>query len=157
MFSPPASPAPELLAELVEKLDLNAHREPIFLTFFRVDCPWCAVELPRMAVAFNRHLDLKVHVIGVAVGDADDAKARAFADEKGWTFPVVADQDGTIKKAFSISRVPSVVLVDGGRYIQRLYQGVTEQLVGILEQTILAAAHAAEPPDYNMVGNGCAP
>ena len=157
MSSTTVTPAPAVLGELLHKAGFKVGNRPAFIVFFRSDCTWCTSEVPRLAIAFNRHLDLKVNVMGVAVGQDGEGTAQEFARDKGWHFPVVTDPDGTVKAAFGVERVPSVVLVNREGNIQRNYEGATEQLVGILEQTIFAAAHNSEPPAYNMVGNGCAP
>ncbi len=157
MSSTIVNPAPAVLGELLHKAGFKDGTQPVFIVFFRSDCTWCASEMPRLAIAFSRHLDLKVNVVAVAVGNDGEGTAQEFAREKGWHFPVVTDPLGALKGAFGIERVPSVVLVSREGNIQRNYEGATEQLVGILEQTILSAAHNSEPPTYTMVGNGCAP
>ncbi len=153
----PATPAPAALADLLRSLDLEAETTPVFLNFFRSDCPWCQSDLPRLAEAYGRHNDLHIHVLAVAVGDDNAESATAFAAEHEWPFAVVADESGTLRAGFGVERVPTVVLVGGTGLVECTYEGATEQLAGILEQTIFAAAHGTEPPEYHMVGNGCAP
>jgi hypothetical protein len=53
--------------------------------------------------------------------------------------------------------VPAVVAINAQGLVERTYEGATEQLPGIVEQTIFALAHSSEPPEYEMIGNGCAP
>lgn len=153
----PATPAPAILAELLTQIGLTPDDQPVFLNFFRSDCPWCASEMPQLSEIYARHEDLSVHIIGVAVG-ADTAESAAqFAREKLLSFPVIADGSGALKTAFSIERVPAIVAINAHNLVERTYEGVTEQLPGILEQTLFALAHESEPPEYDMIGNGCAP
>lgn len=113
--------------------------------------------MPRLAEAYRRYPSLKFHVLGIAVGQDKVEVAREFARTSNWAYPVIADPDGAIRQAFALERVPAVVLINCKGLLERTYLGVTEQLVGILEQTIMSAVHGTEPPEYNMVGNGCAP
>jgi peroxiredoxin len=45
---------------------------PVLLTFWRTDCTWCHVEMPKLANAYRRHHDVAVHVLGIA-SDNDGA------------------------------------------------------------------------------------
>jgi peroxiredoxin len=152
----PATPAPAILSDLLAKLDLPTQDHPVFLNFFRSDCPWCASEMPQLSSIYARHSDLTPLIIGVAVGHDDAQKAVDFARDKALSFPVVADEGGALKTAFNIERVPAIVAINSQGLIERTYAGATEQLPGILEQTLFALAHDTTPPEYDMIGNGCA-
>lgn len=153
----PATPAPDALDELLQNLDIERDDQPILLNFFRSDCPWCASEMPQLADVYRRHEKLDFIVAGIAVGNDSDADATNFANAKNLDFPTLADTSGQLSRAFGISRVPAVVVINAHGLIERTYEGVTEQLAGILEQTIMAVAHDKTPPAYDMIGNGCAP
>jgi peroxiredoxin len=153
----PATPAPHITAELLAQLGLKEDNKPIFLNFFRSDCPWCASEMPQLSEIYARHETLGAHIIGVAVGNDTIETTSQFAREKLLSFPTIADQNGVLKSAFAIERVPAIVAINARGLVERTYEGVTEQLPGILEQTLFALAHDSEPPEYDMIGNGCAP
>lgn len=153
----PATPAPDALDMLLEKLELERDNQAVFLNFFRSDCPWCASEMPQLAQVYRRHEKLDFLVAGIAVGGDDDTAAQLFANAKNLDFPVTSDPSGALKAAFDIARVPAIVVINPHGLVERTYEGVTEQLAGILEQTVLAVAHDNTPPTYDMIGNGCAP
>ena len=153
----PATPAPALLSDLLSQSGLVHDGRPVFLNFFRSDCPWCASEVPRLSEIYARHADLTLHIVGVAVGEDSTERAMTFAQDKGITFPIITDAGGVVKAAFGIERVPAVVAINAQGLVERTYEGATEQLTGIVEQTLFALAHGSEPPEYDMVGNGCAP
>lgn len=153
----PATPSPAILSEFLAQLGLENDQRPIFLNFFRSDCPWCASEIPRLSEIYARHADLTLHALAVAVGHDSPEAAQSFARDKDLHIPVVTDQNGTLKAAFGIERVPAVVAINAQGLVERTYEGATEQLPGIVEQTIFALAHSSEPPEYDMIGNGCAP
>lgn len=153
----PATPAPAALDELLERLDLERDDQAVILNFFRSDCPWCASEMPQIADVYRRHEKLDFLLAGIAVGNDSDEDATNFANAKNLGFPAVADSDGSLSRAFAIERVPAFVVINPHGLVERIYEGVTEQLAGILEQTVLAVAHDHTPPTYDMIGNGCAP
>ena len=153
----PATPAPAILRDLLVQLDFSGENQPVFLNFFRSDCPWCAAEVPQLSEIYARHTTLSPRIIGVAVGNDTAQMAADFARDKVLSFPVVADENGALKTAFGIERVPAIVAINSQGLVERTYEGVTQQLPGILEQTLFALAHDSEPPEYDMVGNGCAP
>ena len=153
----PATPAPAALDSLLQKLDLDREGCAVILNFFRSDCPWCASEMPQIADVYRRHEKLDLVLVGIAAGNDSDEDATNFANAKNLGFPAVADSGGEIARAFAIERVPAFVVINAQGLVERTYEGVTEQLAGILEQTVLAVAHDNTPPSYDMVGNGCAP
>lgn len=153
----PATPSPTILGELLAQLGLENDERPIFLNFFRSDCPWCASEIPRLSEIYARHSDLTMHALAIAVGNDSSEAAQSFARDKDLQIPVAADTNGALKAAFAIERVPAVVAINAQGLVERTYEGATEQLPGIVEQTVFALAHDSEPPEYEMIGNGCAP
>ncbi len=152
-----ATPAPDALDSLLQSLDLERDDQPVVLNFFRSDCPWCASEMPQLAEVYRRHEKLDFILAGIAVGSDTPDDATNFANAKNLDFPTLADTDGSLRAAFAIERVPAIVVINAQGLVERTYEGVTEQLAGILEQTVLAVAHDNTPPVYDMVGNGCAP
>lgn len=156
MAHSPTTPAPAVLDEVLSRLGIHPGKQPIFLNFFRSDCPWCTSEIPRIAEVYGLHPQLQVAVIGIAEHESEES-GRQYAESLGWKFPVIADPQGSLRAAFEIERVPSVAVIDLHGRVCRVYEGATEQLPGILDQTMFAVAHDTEPPEYSMVGNGCAP
>lgn len=152
-----STPAPAVLQDLLRSLDLETENTPVFLNFFRSDCPWCQSEIPQLAHTYQRHKDLNLHFLGIAVGEETQETAEKFAAEKKLDFPVVSDTDGALRAAFAIERVPTIVVIGSNGSIACNFEGATEQLNGIVEQTIFATAHGTTPPEYHMTGNGCAP
>lgn len=152
-----ATPAPAVLDDFLARAPVSNSNSPTVLVFLRSDCPWCASEVPRLSDVFGRMTKLELRVLGIAGGTDSPATATSFAQEKALNFPVVADESGELRAAFSIERVPSIVIINSSGLVERTFEGVTEQLAGIVAQTLAAVANDATPPQYNMVGNGCAP
>jgi peroxiredoxin len=109
-----------------------------------------------MANAIRRHHDVAVHFLGVA-SDSDRTLIETFVREQQLEFPILHDINGETTRAYAIERVPTFIVVDSDGSITRIYQGSSEQLAGIVEQTLMAAARGDELPEYSLIGNGCAP
>lgn len=129
---------------------------PALLTFFQSNCTWCHTELPKLADVYRRNKRVDVRVLGIAVGQETET-VEEFAQEMGLDFELLTDDDGSFCGAMGLKRVPSIVFVDEGGEIARIFEGVTTQLAGIVEQTLLASAGERELPQYSLVGNGCTP
>lgn len=130
---------------------------PAALIFYTENCTWCRSQMPRLAEVYRRLNNVDVRIIAVLVGEADAARSEIFAREHELDFPVLLDAEREVCAAYQITRVPTIVVIDGEGKITRIYEGATEQLAGIVEQTMLAAAGRHTLPEYSMVGNGCSP
>lgn len=151
-----ATPAPAIVDEVLLELGLPNDGRPIYLNFFRSDCPWCATEMPRLSDIYARHQKLNYHAIAIACGQDSLDSATQFAQSRQISLPLYADANGALKSVFGIDRVPAIVMIGGQGLVERTFIGVTEQLPGIVEQTLYAGADGSQPPAYDMVGNGCA-
>lgn len=152
-------PAPnlKLTAPDGSEFDLQAlNGQPVLLNFFKSTCPWCQMEMPRLGKVYAHLKEQGINVLvqGIVVGSDTPESAARFAQTSGLEIPLVVDAAKTARKDFGLTRVPTLVLVDAKGMVSRVYEGATEQLSGIVEQTIFAAARGDAPPNYEMVGNG---
>jgi peroxiredoxin len=129
---------------------------PVLLNFYNSTCAWCQTEMPRLADVYRRQEEVSVQFLGIVTAD-DRATAVAFANNKRLEFPIVLDSEHEVCTAYAIERVPTLILVDAEGIVTQVYEGASEQLAGVVEQTILAAAGGAELPEYHLIGNGCGP
>lgn len=128
--------------------------EPVLLNFFKSNCVWCRSELVNLAYVYRRTENVQVKILGVLVGQ-DATTAAEFAAEQNLDIPILLDRPSESQTAFQLERVPTLILLDGSGKVVRVFEGATEQLAGIVEQTILAIAGDQELPEYSLVGNGC--
>lgn len=138
------------------EFDLHSSGQPVLLNFFKSTCPWCQAEMPRLAKVFAhvKEQGFNVAVQGIVVGSDTPESAARFAANANLAIPLAIDSEKTARADFALTRVPTLVLVDANGIISRVYEGSSEQLAGIVEQTIRAAARGDVPPNYEMVGNG---
>ena len=138
-----------------EQVNLSSfHGEPVVLNFFKGNCTWCRSEMLNLAYVYRRVDHVQVQILGVLVGQ-DAATATQFAQDQNLDIPMVVDEAGISQSAFQLERVPTLVFLDATGKVACVYEGATEQLAGIVEQTILAIAGRQELPEYSLVGNGC--
>jgi cytochrome c biogenesis protein CcmG/thiol:disulfide interchange protein DsbE len=86
------------------------HGQPLVVNFWASWCHPCRVEFPLLADARDRYADRGVEVIGIDFRDiASDA--RAFAEEKRATWPLVIDEHNIVAKAFRVPPIPQTFFV----------------------------------------------
>ncbi len=126
----PGDPAPEVQApnqhgELVAP-DLEG---PTVVYFYVEDgTPGCATQADQFTLEAEVYEEADVAVYGVSTDDVDSH--RAFADEHGVEYDLLADPDGEVCEAFGVPRDhggraerTTVVIVDGE--VHRVYEGVS--------------------------------
>ncbi len=78
--------------------------QPTWLTFGASWCPDCRAEATDLQAAYTTYGPRGLAIVGVF--DEDAAAAKAYADRVGFTFPIVADERGTIADAFGVYGIP---------------------------------------------------
>lgn len=127
--------------------------KPVLLALYKSTCPYCEEELPKLAPIFAQAPDTVI-VLGVAVGHDDASMARSFSKMTGLTIPVGLDADRSIRQAYGLRLVPSVVAIDGEGKVQKVFEGSARGLAGAVRETIQALATGGKMPSYNVVGDG---
>lgn len=109
--SPPAFDLAQIGAPNAATFSLGSQRGDVILVhFFASWCEPCRDELPALQrLAESGAPDLKV--VAVAVADTD-SRLRRLLDEAGVSFPVLVDRDRAVARAWSISALPSTVVLD---------------------------------------------
>jgi cytochrome c biogenesis protein CcmG/thiol:disulfide interchange protein DsbE len=103
--------------------DLGALRgKPALVDFFASWCDPCAEEAPTLR-ELSTALAGKANVVAV---DWDDAggPARAFVRKHGWTFPVLADTDGSVGESYGVTLgLPTSFVLDPQGRIVTTFHG----------------------------------
>ena len=158
MPHPIGAPAPVLILRDVRGEDVRydwAVGRPSLLNFFRSDCPWCISELPKLATLYRKHRDLDIDVIGVSTAGEGDDSLHEFLRAGEIDFRILIDPGNAACAALAIERLPTIVAINANGEMANVYEGASEQLCGVVEQTLLALARRDPLPNYHLVGNGC--
>ncbi len=146
--------APGTRAPTFEALDQDAHRHrlgddrghPVVLYFYPRDgTPGCTREACSFRDVWNRFLDIGARVLGVSTDDV--ASHASFAREHHIPFPLLADPDGTIVRAYGVGRILGMAsrvtyLIDGEGIVRRVFPDVDP---GVHATELLEAIHALVP------------
>lgn len=108
---PPAFDLPQFGAPAGATFSLSRQvGDAILVHFFASWCEPCRDELPALKRLSDRGAP-GLKVVAIAVAD-NDSPLRRLLDETGVTFPVLKDQDRAVARAWSISALPSTVILD---------------------------------------------
>jgi peroxiredoxin Q/BCP len=120
--------------------------KPLVLFFYPSDgTPGCTTEACAFRNAWQRYEQAGVAIVGVSTNDV--ASHASFAAEHKLPFPLLADVDGAILRAWGVSSMLGLsqrvsVLIDRDGRVARVFQDVDPALHA---QEVLAAAAALTP------------
>jgi cytochrome c biogenesis protein CcmG/thiol:disulfide interchange protein DsbE len=111
--------------------------KPALIDFFASWCDPCAEEAPTLR-KLSTALAGKATVVAVDWDDAD-GPARAFVRKHGWTFPVLADTNGTVGESYGVNvGLPTSFVLDPQGRIVTTFRG--PQSEATLRRALLEAA-----------------
>jgi len=97
---------------------------PVFLNMWASWCFPCREEMPTLDAASQRYAG--VRFVGVAVQD-EEAPAREFAEEIAVSYPIGADTDGSVNRAYDPLGLPASYIISAeGVILERIYGQVDE-------------------------------
>lgn len=114
--------APDIEAASLQgdAVDLDAWRgAPVVVVFWASWCGPCRQEVPEL-LSLQAHYGDRVRIVGVNAGE-DPAVASRAVREWGIAWPVVADPSAAIARAYSVSAIPLVLVLDADGRIR--YRG----------------------------------
>ena len=132
-------PAPALSAQLLSgaPFSLETPRDkPLLIYFWATWCPVCKLTSGNIDALTDSH-----QVVSVAMQSGDAAEIGAYLREKGLRFPVIADPQGRISKAWRVKGVPTVYFVDTNGDIRFVSVGYISTL-GIKARLWLTASNS---------------
>jgi len=116
-----AAPAPNAKASLA---DLKGH--PVLLDFWASWCGPCAMEAPVVDRVSRRFERKGLVVLGVNVSDTPDV-VRAYAAQKGLSYPMVTDPGSGVSNRFGVKQLPSLVMIDKQGNVMAFLTGVVDE------------------------------
>ena len=127
----PGAAAPEVsapqLTEPSRRLDLQGLRgSVVYVDFWASWCVPCRQSMPRLDALYRKYQDRGFRVVGVNK-DVTTADALRFLQRVNVSFPLVADGDDAVARAFDVKAMPSGYLVDRKGVVRFVHRGFTAQ------------------------------
>ena len=136
----PGNPIPN-----VAPPELHAPAAPLAFTSFRgsvvyVDfwaswCVPCRISMPALDVLYRKYRGMGLRVVGVNK-DVARPDAERFLKRVAVSFPLVADGDDAVARAFDVQAMPSGYLVDRRGIVRYVHRGFTNETASALATEI---------------------
>lgn len=94
--------------------------EPVVIHFWATWCKVCKLEVQNIET-----LSKQYEVLTIAVNSGDDVKIKAYLKERGLTFKVLNDEDGSWAKQFKVEAFPTTFMYDGAGELKFTEVGYT--------------------------------
>ena len=125
----PGAPLPAIVAhglsEASSPVDLAALRgHVVYVDFWASWCVPCRESLPQIDALYRAYRARGLRVVGVNKDVATDDALR-FLKRVNVSFPLVADTDDAVAKAFDVQAMPSGYLVDRKGVVRYVHRGFT--------------------------------
>jgi cytochrome c biogenesis protein CcmG/thiol:disulfide interchange protein DsbE len=109
------------------RMDLNDLKgRPVILDFWASWCGPCAIEAPVLDRLSRRYEKRGVVVLGVNVSDPPQI-IKAYAAQKGLSYPMVADSGSEVSNGYGVSKLPSLVIIDKQGKVSAFFTGVVDE------------------------------
>jgi len=114
--------------------DLKGH--PVLLDFWASWCGPCAIEAPVIDRVARRYGKRGLVVMGVNVDDGAEV-IKAYASQKGLSYPMVIDVGKQASKMYQVDKLPSLVVIDRQGNVLAFLTGMIDE--ASLNEIITAA------------------
>jgi len=84
----------------------------VLLHFWATWCKPCIKEMPTMEKFYNTFKDKNFEILAVSIDRGNVKGVESFVNMTGMTFPVLLDQDQTVRKKYFINGLPTSYLID---------------------------------------------
>jgi thiol-disulfide isomerase/thioredoxin len=127
----PLTGAPSSLASLKGRV--------VIMDFWATWCGPCKAIVPRLSALKDRYGAQGLSVVGITTDDAE--KAADYASKNAMKYPSVVDGNGDTSKAYGITGLPTMLVVDKRGVVREVYVGFDptgEAKLDALVKTLLA-------------------
>jgi peroxiredoxin len=98
----------------------------VWLNFWASWCPPCQAETPVLREMARRYEDAGLTVVGVSVQEASEDDVRAYAERYGLTYPIAADLDGDVFRAYKVFALPTQFFIGPDGRVLEVVNGPLE-------------------------------
>jgi peroxiredoxin len=114
----------------------NYRGKVVLLNIWATWCPPCKVEMPSMERLHKKLAGTDFQLVAVSVDEEDSSVVNRFVQEYGLTFPVLHDQDGSIRQIYQTTGVPESFVIDRD---------------GVIVKKVIGAADWDAPVNENLI------
>jgi len=107
---------------------LSNNGKPLVVAFFATWCKPCNRELKAIDEVYDDwKRETGVKIVAVSIDQAQNInKVKPLVDENGWTYDVLLDPNGELKRALGVQMIPYTLLLDGKGHIVYKHNGYTD-------------------------------
>ena len=107
---------------------LSNNGKPIVVAFFATWCKPCNRELKAIDEVYSDwQQETGVKIVAVSIDQAQNInKVKPLVDENGWTYQVLLDPNGELKRAMGVQMIPYTLLLDGKGNIVYKHNGYAD-------------------------------
>ncbi len=117
------APAFQLQAMSGKPEDLARYKgQVVMINFWATWCGPCREEMPKLEAIHKRYKARGFTMLGVNV-EPDSAEAVKWLAQRPVTFPILFDTDSKVSKLYSVSTMPSTVIVDRQGKLRWMHRG----------------------------------
>lgn len=121
-FAAPDFELPAADGQAVRLSDLRG--QPVLLNFWASWCPPCQAEMPAMQQVHLAYADRGYVVLAVNTTYQDaESDALAFVRDRGLTFPILFDRDGSAARLYEVRAMPTSFFIDAQGIIREVVVG----------------------------------
>jgi peroxiredoxin len=93
---------------------------PAVIYFTHNACHYCTQIIAMLKRADGKFGRENLRIIGINVMAKDDELVKAYKEELGFVFPMLAGNRGDLLEAYEITYVPKLVFIDGQRIVRKI-------------------------------------
>lgn len=116
----------------------NYKGKVIFLNFWATWCPPCKKEMPDVESIYKEYGENKKDVVILGVNSEKENEVKKFLKDKGYTFPIVIDENSEVMRKYFIQAFPTSFVIDKeGNVYGYVMGGLTkEQIKQVIEEVL---------------------
>lgn len=114
----------------------NYRGKVVLLNIWATWCPPCKIEMPSMERLHQKLAGTDFQLVAVSVDEEDSSVVNQFVKEYGLTFPVLHNQDGSIRQIYQTTGVPESFVIDRD---------------GVIVKKVIGAADWDAPVNENLI------
>jgi peroxiredoxin len=114
------SPAPDFTLENLngEKVSLSDYAgQNVILNFWATWCGYCKMQLPYIEEVYEKYSDTGLTVLAVNARESFN-QAKQYIEDKGFTFPVLLDTNGTVNQLYCVPALPATLFINSNGIVK---------------------------------------